>query len=184
MTDTKVMTIIIASLAIIGICGAILVNFFFQEKEAVDKPEKNLQLETVEEDSVVEKTSSHSQQTTKETEELFDEEETNKFIDKVHSFYNETTGFGKYKSLDSIEQQEYARTILKNLDKIQDPALQEDVESIKKLAERVKTSPVELDDVLYLHRYFHDLDIILNKDDGDGKYWGVTIYGELYYKSS
>ncbi|MCJ7988613.1 hypothetical protein MUB15_03860 [Priestia sp. OVS21] len=35
-----------------------------------------------------------------------------------------------------------------------------------------------------LHRYFHDLDVVINEDDGSNTYFDVTSYGKSVVKTS
>jgi hypothetical protein len=89
------------------------------------------------------------------------------FIGQIHSFYNETLGWGGIGTASYSEQKEKAEFIIETINQIQEvknEELKRDFEEIKVLAERV----VEKDDrkaMRSLHRYFHDLDIYFNGYD-------------------
>lgn len=106
-----------------------------------------------------------------------DNPEAGKFISKTHDFYNETTGYGAIAALDWDQQQERANKILKVLEemipKVNSEALKNDLKRIQELAQKV-THEKTTDDVRYLHRMFHDLDIALNNYNGYDKIWHVT----------
>ncbi|MFC0525274.1 hypothetical protein ACFFGV_16960 [Pontibacillus salicampi] len=104
------------------------------------------------------------------------------FIAQMHSFYNNTLGYGGYKSIDDQKQREQARKVLSYLQG-QDSYEEiewSDIESIQAHAQTAlaKMDPSSDDDptqsLLYLHRYFHDLDVGLNDYDAAEKIWGVT----------
>lgn len=85
------------------------------------------------------------------------------FIRKLHYFYNETLTWGRINTASYQQQKEKAAEIMSVIENIEitDQDLLADFQSIKNLAETV-TKEDNRDAMRKLHRYFHDLDIILN----------------------
>ncbi|MGM8213253.1 hypothetical protein ACLIBH_10725 [Virgibacillus sp. W0430] len=99
------------------------------------------------------------------------------FISRMHTFYNETTGYGAIQSLDWNEQRQFAKDIVHYIDEIlpsmDNEKLRKDLEKVRTLAQNAqKESSVET--IRELHRMFHDLDIALNKYSNYDKIWDVT----------
>lgn len=86
------------------------------------------------------------------------------FISEVHAFYDETLTWGRIDTADYEEQKEKAESIIEILTHIQEVKSEElkaDINTIKVLAETVVKSD-DREAMRKLHRYFHDLDIILH----------------------
>jgi hypothetical protein len=100
------------------------------------------------------------------------------FIQKGHHFYNQTVGWGKIKSLNWQEQQQYSQLLLDSLDAIEEKeSLTIDFNYINSLATFIIEKDKDKDHVILLHRIFHDLDMDVNKYENDD-YFEVTNYGE------
>ncbi|WP_226657600.1 hypothetical protein [Pseudalkalibacillus hwajinpoensis] len=104
------------------------------------------------------------------------DENVNAFVASTHAFYNQTTGFGEISSLNHNDQTEKAIEIVSAVNgylKEEEGDLNQDLHDIKFIAlhyiEHGSTG-----DVQKLHRYFHDLDIGLNRYGAYDKVWGVT----------
>lgn len=112
-----------------------------------------------------------------EQSEVSTTEEVKQFIEEMHLFYNETTGYGNIKSLDWNEQSVQAEQIVditKKLEpSIEKETLASDFREISHLAQLVMSKQDEKY-VRQLHRYFHDLDIAMNDYSGYKEIWNVT----------
>jgi flagellin-specific chaperone FliS len=99
------------------------------------------------------------------------------FIGEMHQFYNETTGYGEIEQLNWEEQVEQASKIIDVIESakstVDHEALTTDLNNILILAERVTEEQTE-EHVRQLHRYFHDLDIVINGYDESDEIWDVT----------
>lgn|SRR5690625_3879064 len=97
-------------------------------------------------------------------------------IAEAHQFYNKTTGYGAIKSLDWDEQRDEAdrfnAQLEKESSKIENEALQKDIQKLIELAENVNEEKKET--IIHIHRLVHDLDIALNDYSGYDKIWNVT----------
>ncbi|SDJ82223.1 hypothetical protein [Sediminibacillus albus] len=104
-------------------------------------------------------------------------ENVGEFVSDTHSFYNDTTGYGRIDNLDWSEQTAKAEEILDTLNamlpEVEDEALKSDLQEIERLA-NVLIEEQQKGQAKSLHRMFHDLDIALNDYKGTDKIWGVT----------
>ncbi|MFY0762155.1 hypothetical protein AB1K32_25480 [Metabacillus dongyingensis] len=86
------------------------------------------------------------------------------FIADFHAFYNETTGWDRIDSINMADQSARATAAKAYaahfVPLVEDPALKTDLESIIRHSESVING--NADTVQTLHRYFHDLDIVIN----------------------
>jgi hypothetical protein len=99
--------------------------------------------------------------------------DTGQFIAQIHTFYNNTTGFGKDKALNYEQQREKAKLIIDTIDCFKPTgALGNDLGNAHKLAEIVMKENNH-DAVVYLHRIFHDLDRASNNYKAKDEF-GVT----------
>ncbi|WP_238158876.1 hypothetical protein [Priestia megaterium] len=66
---------------------------------------------------------------------------------------------------------------------VKDSVLKKDFQHMEKLAGQLEQTK---DQALLkeLHRYFHDLDVVINEDDGSNTYFDVTSYGKSVVKTS
>ena len=78
------------------------------------------------------------------------------FISENHSFYNNTTGYGKIENLIQSDQKKNAEGIIQLLPTLESStALQTDLNRIRLLAENIVNGTNDLkSNVLYLHRMF------------------------------
>ncbi|WP_377888864.1 hypothetical protein [Alkalihalobacillus sp. R86527] len=100
------------------------------------------------------------------------------FISNTHGFYNETAGYGGINHLnDNVQSEKSVEIILHSnyyIDReAENKDLVKDLKDIKQYALNYLEKP-GVKHVKSLHRYFHDLDIALNKYKGYDKVWGVT----------
>ncbi|GLB61111.1 hypothetical protein [Cytobacillus sp. NCCP-133] len=107
------------------------------------------------------------------------------FIASHHTFYNETLGWGRDRFVSWSKQRKQAEIIIQSLGKIsaENESLQKDLNAIAALAESVQSGSKEKDDLIRLHRFFHDLDIDYNEYKDTTDYFDVTEYkgeDELY----
>src|SRR5699024_2561409 len=97
-------------------------------------------------------------------------------IDEAHQIHNITTRYGDIKSLDWDKQRDeadrYNAQLEKESSKIENEALQKDIQKITELAENVNEEKKET--IIHIHRLVHDLDIALNDYSGYDKIWNVT----------
>lgn len=104
------------------------------------------------------------------------------FISQVHGFYNDTTGYGAISDLNDKEQSDKATEVVMHANyyietEAENKDLVKDLKGIKKHALRYLEN-AEVVQVAKLHRYFHDLDIALNRYKGADRVWGITeVYG-------
>jgi len=105
------------------------------------------------------------------------DESMQQFIGKMHAFYNETTGYGEIEQLNWEDQMEQADEIIEFIesekDTIDHEAFEADLKAIVALAHLVAEEQ-DKEQVRQLHRYFHDLDIIINDYDESNEIWNVT----------
>jgi hypothetical protein len=99
-------------------------------------------------------------------------------IQQAHHFYNQTTGWGKIDSLNWEEQKKFCQILLSSLDVINEKeSLVKDFDHIRSLATTIKEKEKDKQNVIMLHRIFHDLDIDMNNYENED-YFEVTNYGE------
>jgi hypothetical protein len=100
------------------------------------------------------------------------------FIDNYHKKYNKSLGWGGIDSIDWTEQQRTAKQILEVMAEVQTehPALQKDLEKIHSYAQAVESGAKDKQNLLKLHRYFHDLDVEFNSYGDTRDYYNVTEY--------
>ncbi len=102
------------------------------------------------------------------------------FISEVHAFYDETLTWGRIDTADYEEQKKKAESIIETLTHIKEvknEELKADFKTIQTLAETVvKTDDREA--MRKLHRYFHDLDIILHGYNYDETFQITKFRGE------
>lgn len=116
--------------------------------------------------------------------EFTDEKELSKyknvglFIADFHEKYNDTLGWGRIDSVKWEKQQDIASEILKVMEGIEteNQALQKDLEAISSYAKAVQGGDKEKNNLLKLHRYFHDLDMEFNGYGDTKDYYNVTTY--------
>ena len=126
-----------------------------------------------------------SNQQSKETIEQIQEnppenisEEANTLIAEYHAKYNKLTGYGSIDGLNENEAKRISVMLEKDLEQvmaegIENPKLAEDFTSILDLA-KATNHKMDKEKVRLLHRYFHDLDIAINKYDQTNDVFGVT----------
>jgi hypothetical protein len=99
-------------------------------------------------------------------------------IQQAHHFYNQTAGWGRIDSLNWEKQKEFAQLLLVSLDVIEEKeSLRKDFEHIHSLASFINEKDKDKQNIILLHRIFHDLDIDMNNYENDD-YFEVTNYGE------
>ena len=99
-------------------------------------------------------------------------------IQQAHHFYNQTAGWGRIDSLNWEEQQQFCQILLNSLDVIKEKeSLVKDFEHIRSLATFIIEKDRDKQNVVMLHRIFHDLDIDMNNYENED-YFEVTNYGE------
>lgn len=100
------------------------------------------------------------------------------FIADYHEWYNKTLGWGGIDSVEWKEQQVTATEILNVLTGIQtdDLDLQADFKKIENYARAIEGGKKEKQPLLYLHRYFHDLDIEFNGYKQSKDYYNITKF--------
>jgi hypothetical protein len=116
--------------------------------------------------------------------EFTEEAETSKyknvglFIREFHDEYNDSLGWGGIDSVKWSEQKDIATEILNVMDTIQteNKALQQDLDKISSYAKEVISGKEDKDNLLKLHRYFHDLDIEFNGYGDTKDYYNITTY--------
>ncbi|WP_181347176.1 hypothetical protein [Thalassobacillus sp. CUG 92003] len=99
-----------------------------------------------------------------------------KFIAEGHQYYNETVGWGRSDSLDWISQSKQADKIVVFIKEelgADAPVAQDDLQAMDDLAAKI-IDDQQTEDVVQMHRYFHDLDIAINDFSEYEKVWGVT----------
>ena len=102
----------------------------------------------------------------------------NEFISSIHTYYNQTTGYGEISHLNKADQTDEAIYIISCVNAYlesekQNKDLLKDFEAVKSFALDYIEEP-NTRDVKMLHRYFHDLDIGINGYGAYDKVWGVT----------
>lgn len=100
------------------------------------------------------------------------------FIASNHTFYNETLGWGRDRFVSWSKQRKQAELITNSLDQLsaENVDLQKDLITIAALAESVQSGSKDKDDILKLHRFFHDLDINYNDYKDTADYFDITEY--------
>lgn len=102
------------------------------------------------------------------------------FISNSHDSVNALAGWGKIGSPDWEAVQATAKDIILELNQMNykgDADLEKDFGDIRELAENLTTNE-DKGDLRELHRYFHDLDVVMNNADGDGAFYGITEWGD------
>ncbi|TKC16970.1 hypothetical protein [Robertmurraya kyonggiensis] len=108
------------------------------------------------------------------------------FISEVHAFYDETLTWGRIDTANYEEQKEKAESIIETLTHIKEVKNEElntDFKNIQTLAETVVKSD-DREAMRKLHRYFHDLDIILHGYNYDDTFQITKFRGENKTNSS
>lgn len=107
------------------------------------------------------------------------------FIAEHHDVLNDLTGWSAIEHPDWPAVQEEATAIKNTIGTIEvkDSVLKKDFQHMEKLAGQLEQTK---DQALLkeLHRYFHDLDVVINEDDGSNTYFDVTSYGKSVVKTS
>ena len=99
-------------------------------------------------------------------------------IRQAHHFYNQTAGWGRINSLNWEEHRKFSQLLLNSLDVIKEKeSLVKDFDRIRSLATFIIEKEKDKQNVVMLHRIFHDLDIDLNNYENED-YFEVTNYGE------
>ncbi|WP_028403371.1 hypothetical protein [Ectobacillus panaciterrae] len=131
-----------------------------------------------------EATASSSQQEDKESAPTTEEDQkASEFISHYHQILNDLTGWGRINNPNWDEVQLNAKQIVDSLDAMKykgDSDLQKDFKDIRELAKDLETANNVLSTLKLrkLHRYLHDLDVVMNRADGDGKYYNMTKWGK------
>lgn len=135
---------------------------------------------------VIERTESFSEDELKvlETKSVSEPQfsDVKEFISQGHDFYNSTTGYGAISDLNDKVQSDKAIEIIMHANyyigtEAENKDLVKDLKGMKKHSLRYLENAESIQ-VAKLHRYFHDLDIALNRYKGDDKVWGITeVYG-------
>lgn len=99
-------------------------------------------------------------------------------IAETHAKYNELTGYGAIDQLDSDKAIQLSNRVKTESSQalkhgIKDKRLNEDFSAIQKIAAKTSEQP-EKEKVRLLHRYFHDLDIAVNRYKDTNTVFGVT----------
>lgn len=100
------------------------------------------------------------------------------FINQFHTKYNDTLGWGRIDKVDWEEQREIASEIITVLATVEtdNPDLQADFDTISNYSRSIANGSKDKKILLYLHRYFHDLDIEFNEYNRTSDYFNVTKY--------
>ena len=99
-------------------------------------------------------------------------------IGQAHHFYNQTAGWGRIDSLNWEEHRKFSQLLLNSLDAIKEKeSLVKDFDRIRSLATFIIEKEKDKQNVVMLHRIFHDLDIDMNNYENED-YFEVTNYGE------
>ena len=99
-------------------------------------------------------------------------------IQQAHHFYNQTAGWGRIDSLNCEEHRKFSQLLLNSLDVIKEKeSLVKDFDRIRSLATFIIEKEKDKQNVVMLHRIFHDLDIDMNNYENED-YFEVTNYGE------
>jgi hypothetical protein len=104
------------------------------------------------------------------------------FVSTYHNTLNDLTGWGRINSPEWNTVHTYAGEIVKKIDELQytgDKNLEQDLKEIRELAADLQQSKSKRD-LTKLHRYFHDLDVVMNRANGDGNYYKVSKWGNAY----
>ncbi|TYR80833.1 hypothetical protein FZC66_10770 [Priestia megaterium] len=101
------------------------------------------------------------------------------FIAFHHQVLNDLTGWGAIDHPKWKDVHLEAENILDAMtnENMTDPILEKDFAHIKQLAEEL-TAEESKKKLKELHRLFHDLDVVMNGNEGSNNYFGVTKYGE------
>jgi hypothetical protein len=106
------------------------------------------------------------------------------FIAEHHDVLNDLTGWSAIEHPDWPAVQEEA-TAIKNMIStiaVKDSVLKKDFQHMEKLAKQLEQTKDQAP-LKELHRYFHDLDVVINEDDGSNTYFNVTSYGKSVVKT-
>ncbi|WP_394141055.1 hypothetical protein [Cytobacillus oceanisediminis] len=100
------------------------------------------------------------------------------FIASNHTFYNETLGWGRDRFVSWSKQRKQAELIANSLKSLsaENEDLQQDLNMIGNLAEKVQGGTKDKEALIKLHRFFHDLDIDYNDYKDTTDYFDVTEY--------
>ena len=95
-----------------------------------------------------------------------------------HEQYNLLTGFGNIDQLDQDKAITLSKVVYKETgealeDGIADKQLEKDMKAIRQLARESSVNP-DKEKVRMVHRYFHDLDIAVNRYEETNTIFGVT----------
>ncbi|UOY93287.1 hypothetical protein MUG87_03925 [Ectobacillus sp. JY-23] len=104
------------------------------------------------------------------------------FVSTYHKTLNDLTGWGQINSPEWTTVHTYAGEIVKKVDEMQyagDANLEQDLKAIRQLAADLQRSKSKRD-LTKLHRYFHDLDVVMNRANGDGNYYKVSKWGNAH----
>ncbi len=99
-------------------------------------------------------------------------------IRDTHEKYNKLTGYGSIDDLNQDEAITLSKIVYKETGRqleqgIADKQLEEDMKAIRQLAKEAATNP-DKEKVRLVHRYFHDLDIAVNRYEETNTIFGVT----------
>lgn len=114
---------------------------------------------------------------TKETKEVL------QFISTTHEQYNNFLNYGKAEQYTDgdwnqlIQWFQEEETALQDIHiKVKDKKLKKDVSNSYNIMKKgIETRNIQY--VVYAHRVYHDLDIIINKYTGETNIWGYTEFG-------
>lgn len=125
---------------------------------------------------------SKSQQSTQVQANDSSDQGVTQFISKEHQILNSLTGWGQINNPNWSEVHQSAKDIVDTVSTMNyagNEDLQKDIKDIRGLAETLTTGTGK-GDLIKLHRYFHDLDVVMNQNDGAGKYYGITSWGRTH----
>ncbi|MBT2691013.1 hypothetical protein J7I93_23030 [Bacillus sp. ISL-47] len=100
------------------------------------------------------------------------------FIATNHTYYNETLGWGRDRFVSWSKQRKQADLISSALNSLsaENQDLQHDLDTIGNLAEAIGSGSKDKENLIKLHRFFHDLDIDYNDYKDTTDYFDVTEY--------
>lgn len=114
--------------------------------------------------------------------DMGNQEGVSQFVSKEHQILNSLTGWGQINNPNWGEVHQSAKEIVDTVSAMNyagNEDLQKDIKDIRSLAETLTTGTGK-GDLIKLHRYFHDLDVVMNQNDGAGKYYSITSWGRTH----
>ncbi|HDR7792518.1 TPA: hypothetical protein QCY19_001056 [Bacillus luti] len=119
-----------------------------------------------------------------QVEEVQEKKKALDFIRTTHESYNDFLNYGKAEKYTDGDWSQFKQwfqkqeSSLKNIHKeVKNEKIQRDVNRSYEIAKKgVELQNIEY--VVYAHRVYHDLDIIVNKYRGETNIWGYTEFGD------